>query len=245
MYRQLADRADHTGSQGTVVTEAEAQGGDWRDVVDLLRLRAQDLWIGLTTSRRADEPYEVLIAYIDSITLMEMLVHRVMCTERRRGGAGRRDNSAQWSPSRLRALATWLAGDVEPWDDAGASLTERRYGLLDRTLAYEVWVVHWPENRELVLHDHGGSAGAFHVVSGHLEETSTTRRGRQLESRLLPAGQGRAFGPDYVHSLVNPLIMPATSVHAYSPPISSITFYLQGAHRPSRKPRGDEWEGAP
>ncbi len=38
---RLADRADHTGSQRTVVTEAEAQGGDWRDVVDLLRLRAQ------------------------------------------------------------------------------------------------------------------------------------------------------------------------------------------------------------
>ncbi len=176
---------------------------------------------------------------------MEMLVHRVMCTERRRGGAGRRDNSAQWSPSRLRALATWLAGDVEPWHDAGASLTERRYGLLDRTLAYEVWVVHWPENRELVLHDHVGSAGAFHVVSGHLEETSTTRRGRQLESRLLPAGQGRAFGPDYVHSLVNPLIMPATSVHAYSPPISSITFYCKAPTGLLVSRVETQWEGAP
>ncbi len=176
---------------------------------------------------------------------MEMLAHRAMCTKRRTGGAGRRDNTTQWSPSRLRALATWLAGDVEPWDEAGWPLTERRYGLLDRTQAYEVWVVHWPEDRGVVLHDHGGSAGAFHVVSGHLEETSTTHSGRQLDCRLLPAGQGRAFGPDYVHSLVNPLIMPATSVHAYSPPISSMTFYSKATTGLVVSHVERQWEGAP
>jgi hypothetical protein len=186
-----------------------------------------------------------LIVYIDSIILMEMLARRAMCTKRRTGGAGRRYNATEWSPSRLRALATWLAGDVEPWDEAGRPLTERRYGLLDRTEAYEVWVVHWPEDREVVLHDHGGSAGAFHVVSGHLEETSTTLRGHQLDRRLLPAGQGRAFGPDYVHSLVNPLIMPATSVHAYSPPIGLITFYSKASAGLVVSHVETQWEGAP
>ncbi len=36
----------------TVVAEAEAQAGDWRDVVDLLRPRAQELWMGLSAAEQ-------------------------------------------------------------------------------------------------------------------------------------------------------------------------------------------------
>jgi uncharacterized NAD(P)/FAD-binding protein YdhS len=36
-----------------VVAVAEAQGGDWRDVVDLLRPRAQELWMGLSMAEQS------------------------------------------------------------------------------------------------------------------------------------------------------------------------------------------------
>ncbi len=41
------------------------------------------------------------------------------------------------------------------------------------------------------------------------------------------AGGGAAFGPTYVHDVVNSDDAPATSVHAYSPPMASMTFYRQ------------------
>jgi uncharacterized NAD(P)/FAD-binding protein YdhS len=36
----------------TLVAGTEAQGGDWRDVVDLVRPRAQELWMGLSTAEQ-------------------------------------------------------------------------------------------------------------------------------------------------------------------------------------------------
>jgi uncharacterized NAD(P)/FAD-binding protein YdhS len=36
-----------------IVAETEAQGGDWRDVVDLLRPRAQELWMGLSPDEQS------------------------------------------------------------------------------------------------------------------------------------------------------------------------------------------------
>jgi hypothetical protein len=51
-----------------------------------------------------------------------------------------------------------------------------------------------------------------------------------LGRRSIVAGGGAAFGPHYVHDVVNAQTAPATSVHAYSPPMESMTFYRQGAH---------------
>jgi hypothetical protein len=97
----------------------------------------------------------------------------------------------------------------------------------------------------LVLHDHGGSSGAFHVVDGVLEETSTTRQSRHYQRRLVAAGQGVSFGPHYVHSVVNPELAAATSVHAYSPPLTSMTFYDQTPTGLVVNRVETEWEGAP
>ena len=38
-------------------------------------------------------------------------------------------------------------------------------------------------------------------------------------------GKVRSFGPSYVHNLVNPGPGLATSIHAYSPPISMLNYY--------------------
>jgi hypothetical protein len=48
-----------------------------------------------------------------------------------------------------------------------------------------------------------------------------------LIHRTLEVGGGSAFGPSHIHDVVNIGDVPATSVHVYSPPMASMTFYRQ------------------
>jgi len=109
---------------------------------------------------------------------------------------------------------------------ADPALTERRYELLELTDELEIWAIHWPQNRRLELHDHGATVGALWVMAGTLEE-HYIQADRTVARRTLAAGGGTAFGPTYIHDVVNAAPAPATSVHAYSPPMPSMTFYRQ------------------
>jgi hypothetical protein len=111
---------------------------------------------------------------------------------------------------------------------ADPNLTERRYELLELTDDLEIWAIHWPQGQRLELHDHGGSVGALWVVSGSLEELYI-QDSRTVARRRLVTDGGAAFGPAYIHDVVNVQPNPATSVHAYSPPMASMTFYRQEA----------------
>jgi hypothetical protein len=151
-----------------------------------------------------------------------------------------------WPTRRLLALATRYAGLVEPWAQASdLALLERRYELLDRTADFELWLIHWPTDGGLVLHDHGGSSGAFHVVSGALDETSTTRPGHALHQQRMVRSDGKSFGPDYVHSVANSEATVATSIHAYSPPLTSMNFYETSPAGLVLSRVETNWEGAP
>jgi Cysteine dioxygenase type I len=150
------------------------------------------------------------------------------------------------SPPALLDLVRWSAAQLPPFGEpTGTTLSRRRYDLLDRTAAYELWVIQWPQDTGLVLHDHGGSAGAFYVKAGTLEETSSTVRGRRLRSRRLSPDEGKSFGTEYVHSVCNPNVNVAVSVHAYSPPLTSLTFYSRCRSRLVVSHVETEWEGAP
>ncbi|HEX3793446.1 MAG TPA: hypothetical protein VHV57_02985 [Acidimicrobiales bacterium] len=127
----------------------------------------------------------------------------------------------------LQSYVAEMAGLVAP---PGPDLLERRYELLELTDELEIWAIHWPKDRGLELHDHGGSNGALWVVKGALEEHSIERDG-SLSNRSIPRGGGAAFGPAYVHDVVNVEEAPATSVHVYSPPMASMTFYRQEGSR--------------
>jgi predicted metal-dependent enzyme (double-stranded beta helix superfamily) len=125
----------------------------------------------------------------------------------------------------LQDYVTEMAGLVPA---ATSDLTERQYELLELTDELEIWAIHWPQGRGLELHDHGGSVGALWVVKGALEE-HYIETPRTIARRTLAAGGGAAFGPSYIHDVVNARPAPATSVHAYSPPMPSMTFYRQEA----------------
>jgi mannose-6-phosphate isomerase-like protein (cupin superfamily) len=129
-------------------------------------------------------------------------------------------------PEALTRLACLYASScVTPWSEREEpELTERAYELLELSAYFEVWVIHWPTDGLLSLHDHGGSSGALWVVSGALEEGSVSM-GRAVHRRTIEAGHGTSFGPEHVHDVVNTGTEVATSVHVYSPPMEKMTFF--------------------
>jgi Cysteine dioxygenase type I len=128
------------------------------------------------------------------------------------------------APDVLGAIAAGLAAVTEPWElSVGELPTDRRYRRLLATPVYEAWVIRWPSGESLDPHDHGGSAGAFSVVSGELEEA--TFEGDTTVVRTFTPGQTSHFRASQVHAIVNRGAVAATSVHVYSPPLSSMTYY--------------------
>jgi hypothetical protein len=132
-------------------------------------------------------------------------------------------------PESLIEIAGGLALTTEPWSvRTGQSPRERCYERTLVTDSYEVWVIHWPEGGSLDLHDHGGSAGAFAVVEGHLDEARVDGAG-DVEVTRVGRGQCVGFDTHDVHAVANRSSGAATSVHVYSPPLGPLGFYERGA----------------
>jgi quercetin dioxygenase-like cupin family protein len=124
----------------------------------------------------------------------------------------------------LAAIAAGLAAVTVPWElSLGEIPTERRFHRVLATEAYEAWVICWPSGESLDMHDHGGSAGAFSVVSGELDEATIEAGVKQV--RTFGPGDTAAFGASRVHAVANRHDAVATSVHVYSPPLSSMMYY--------------------
>jgi hypothetical protein len=135
------------------------------------------------------------------------------------------------SPLELLELARNYAEEfAELLPVASRALAERSYELLELHDDLEIWAIHWPKDKGLSLHDHGGSSGALWVIAGGLVEHSVGDRGGLIDRRI-EVGGGAAFGPTYIHDVVNASEVPATSVHVYSPPMESMTFYRQEGSR--------------
>jgi Cysteine dioxygenase type I len=124
----------------------------------------------------------------------------------------------------LNVLQDYVRENAAVLPAAAPGLTERSYELLELNDDLEIWAIHWPKDQALQLHDHGGSSGAIWVMEGSLEEHYVTAE-RSLARRSIVVGGGIAFGRHYVHDVVNVDDAVATSVHAYSPPMASMTFY--------------------
>lgn len=66
--------------------------------------------------------------------------------------------------------------------------------------------------------------GALTVVSGALTERRWAGPSG-LRTRTLDAGRGAGFPLGHVHDVANVERAPAVSVHAYSPPLSAMSYY--------------------
>ena len=83
------------------------------------------------------------------------------------------------------------------------------------------WLLSWLPGQGTVLHDHGGSSGAFAVVRGTLSEVVAAREG----AAELSAGRVRHFGPHHVHRVTNHGPEAAVSVHVYTPRLTVVNTY--------------------
>jgi Cysteine dioxygenase type I len=112
----------------------------------------------------------------------------------------------------------------------------------------DVWLISWVPGHPTELHDHGGSLGALTVVSGSLNEFRWDGRG--LRRRRLDAGDQAGFPLGWVHDVVwapRPVpdrgtaavlpVQPTLSVHAYSPPLTAMSYYEVGDRNRLRRQR--------
>lgn len=104
---------------------------------------------------------------------------------------------------------------------------ERWHQRLYRDQRVDLWLISWLPSQGTQLHDHGGSAGAFTVLAGELTEAvyQPGQPGKPLLDLARTPSDTVGFGAQYVHDVRNLSDRPAASVHAYSPPLTSMNFY--------------------
>ena len=131
------------------------------------------------------------------------------------------------------AIAQQYAAHPDEWPVAPRfNPSERWYHRLVAAGDHEVWLLTWLPGQGTELHDHGGSAGAFHLFSGTLtEDTIVDRPGEppRITSRELGEGAGRRFGAQHIHRVINRGTRPAVSIHVYGPALTTMTRYRIGA----------------
>jgi mannose-6-phosphate isomerase-like protein (cupin superfamily) len=122
-------------------------------------------------------------------------------------------------------LARDLAAQPQDWPVPPRFDPQRRwYHRLPTAPGTEAWLLTWLPGQGTELHDHGGSSGAFVVVSGILTEDTVDGAAR-LHAQTVRAGAGRRFGPHHVHRITNNGTSPAVSLHVYGPALGSMTRY--------------------
>jgi Cysteine dioxygenase type I len=121
----------------------------------------------------------------------------------------------------------------------GVPAAERWFTRIRGDDELDIWLISWVPGQPTELHDHGGSLGALTVLSGALNEFRWD--GRQLRRRRLDDGDQAGFPLGWVHDVVwapRPVVGPAVgstvaaapvqptlSVHAYSPPLTAMSYY--------------------
>ena len=130
-----------------------------------------------------------------------------------------------FAPLQLIEFTRFYADEVEagkyPYVDYDPD--ERWHQRIYRDRRVDIWLISWLPDQGTQLHDHGGSSGSFTVLSGELAEAAVG--GGVLHDNRRRAGDSVGFGPRYVHDVRNLSEAPAVSVHAYSPPLTAMSYY--------------------
>lgn len=130
-----------------------------------------------------------------------------------------------------------LSGRYEHLLPAGGVPTDERwFARVQGDDELDIWLISWVPDRSTELHDHCGSIGALTLLSGALDEYRWDGGG--LRRKRLRAGDQAAFplgwvhdvtwaptGPVSVDSAASAPSVPTLSVHAYSPPLTAMSYY--------------------
>ena len=111
----------------------------------------------------------------------------------------------------------------------GIPANDRWFSRLHSDDELDVWLISWVPGETTELHDHSGSLGAMTLLTGALHEFRWT--GDQLRRRRLAAGDQAAFPLGWVHDVTwapfgaGSSHVSTLSVHAYSPPLTAMSYY--------------------
>ncbi len=109
----------------------------------------------------------------------------------------------------------------------GVRAADRWFTRIHGDEEIDIWLISWVPECSTELHDHGGSLGALTLLSGSLNELRWD--GARLRRRQLEAGDQAAFPLGWVHDVVwaptGAPAVPTVSVHAYSPPLTAMSYY--------------------
>ena len=125
----------------------------------------------------------------------------------------------------LRDVAAELAEATDLWMPRVRHDPEQRwFTRLILSETYDAWLLAWWPGQGVALHDHGESAGALCVVEGELLE-SVADDDAHLDRRTLVRGSVADFGPGQVHAVANCGHRVATSIHVYTPALTTMSFF--------------------
>jgi predicted metal-dependent enzyme (double-stranded beta helix superfamily) len=119
----------------------------------------------------------------------------------------------------LVALAERLAAQRELWaPHVRHQPDQRTYELIHHDEHVMAWLICWMDDHDTGFHDHDLSAGAVHVIEGRIRE-ERLRLGTEPLTREFEAGSSFAFSASDIHRVSHAGGGPATTLHAYSPPL--------------------------
>ncbi len=137
--------------------------------------------------------------------------------------AARRGLPHTLSTAALTDIAAGLAQVAHLWVHQLNEHPRQRSSLrMITTFEYDVWMIRWPPATSVTPHDHGVSAGAFAVARGALRELRW--HGTSRQTTLITEGGTTTVDGGTVHDVIA-VGTGALSVHAYSPPLTSMGFY--------------------
>ncbi|MEA2456288.1 MAG: hypothetical protein QOI45_2550 [Thermoleophilaceae bacterium] len=126
--------------------------------------------------------------------------------------------------SQLRQTLELWAERTHDWQPLVAHDPEERvYALLHRDADVEIYLVCWMPDHDTGFHDHDESAAAITVLEGNVTEERLALSG--AVNRTLSKGDTVTIAREAIHRVKHAGDAPATTLHAYSPPLQRVGTY--------------------
>ena len=146
----------------------------------------------------------------------------------------------------LHDLVAGLAADPEPWAHlVRHDPAQRVFTCLRLDAQVEIWLICWMPGHDTGFHDHDLSSGAVAVAQGQVVE-ERLRLGGPPEIRRYVPGDVFDFSPVDIHRVTHAGTTPATTIHAYSPPLRRMgAYFIAAGGGLERHPRAKDQELRP
>lgn len=145
----------------------------------------------------------------------------------------------------LSALTQSIAAQPDLWRPLVRFQESGRWWTrLDAPAGVDVWLITWLPAQGTELHDHGASSAAFTIASGTITEIRPSSDG-SLVPQEFTAGQTQTVDPGHLHDVLNAGVEPAVTIHAYSVPLTRMTYWARtsdGTLVPARTVETDQPE---